>query len=926
MEPPKKVAGNIYLQPQTDQHTTRNLPLSQSTFTPIFFHQDRLSSRSFSAQACPRPSFTVDIPTSSVSVDNGLNKRGIEQDTQFKEQRPPKRCRTAPESKNFVKQMAEYRQMRESNPETLNILIQNKWKELDAALLKLDPLNERITETLMNDFIEFCLIHLNKLSPTIPTEWDLLLSSEALKKIPLLMKELEKLSSNICGVNLPAFDFSQSVQKDVLQKFIDYDCRLNLRNLLECDTHADFQWTLENEILHLRQQILEKHFKNYFAWEKISEEFPSMFALLVKQVYNKSPAPFDTMSGEEIKSYLLCAERLGFEEATLSLTNYLTSSHPFSSERLMTFIFLFEESCLSVTQEIKKKIFQLIEEQLNECLQKYVKNPFSNAACLEILKTYGYYLKNLSICLTPGIHKGIPFLFPYLENLTLDLNPRYEEPNRRKWEQLVGQLPYLKSLTLEFAPETINLSEFEKTPFLEKLNIQVDQKTVIKPFRDASKMVNLSEIRFTGRQDDDSESAVKVPDDILRSMKSLPALKNLDISYMASINFNSLLNSLSPSLQELSLKDCSFYFRSPDERPLKLSEDQFEVLQHAYPYATIFYDDGRDASDKIKHLNQIRLNSLENLISVISDEQVMTMDTNTAEALLDECTKDFKGVFSTIEGIRKRRYNRYADILPYDYNSLTKQIGYYFNASPIEGMDKRRRYASQGPTQETLGRFWGAVSRLDVNLIVMATPLIEAGTRKCECYWPRLKEEISYTDRKGDIVKIFCRDEKEDPDSRITIREFDIESNLLKKTVTQFHISDWQDFGGFHPVRMKTILDKIIEFENSMGQDFSSLIHCSAGCGRTGLLFACLAIEKGLQKLIAQDSEKVIQPNQLSLDLKQTLYALRNQRNEMVQSSSQLISIVEYFKYRVKEEQEKINRSRNLEFNTLESWMSEFLT
>lgn len=95
--------------------------------------------------------------------------------------------------------------------------------------------------------------------------------------------------------------------------------------------------------------------------------------------------------------------------------------------------------------------------------------------------------------------------------------------------------------------------------------------------------------------------------------------------------------------------------------------------------------------------------------------------------------------------------NRYRDILPYDSTRvqlIDSMTGDYINASFVDmtvpsGL-VNRYIATQGPLQSTCDDFWQMVWEQNCSLIIMVTPLVEAGRVKCHKYWPDEKEEVRY--------------------------------------------------------------------------------------------------------------------------------------------------------------------------------------
>lgn len=164
--------------------------------------------------------------------------------------------------------------------------------------------------------------------------------------------------------------------------------------------------------------------------------------------------------------------------------------------------------------------------------------------------------------------------------------------------------------------------------------------------------------------------------------------------------------------------------------------------------------------------------------------------------------------------------NRYHNVLP---NEPTRfkipDTDFYFNANWV--LDKRA-IACQGPLQNEIEEFWKMVWHADVRTIVMLTNCVEwKGKKKaikCSKYWrlfPLAKETV-FENGKEKIVK----------------RTITIESDGKTRSVVQYHLQNWPDFG---TISTETLL-KLIEFIEKEKGTF--LTHCSAGLGRTGALLA----------------------------------------------------------------------------------------
>ncbi|XP_034392263.1 tyrosine-protein phosphatase non-receptor type 18 isoform X2 [Cyclopterus lumpus] len=179
--------------------------------------------------------------------------------------------------------------------------------------------------------------------------------------------------------------------------------------------------------------------------------------------------------------------------------------------------------------------------------------------------------------------------------------------------------------------------------------------------------------------------------------------------------------------------------------------------------------------------------------------------------------------------------NRYKDILPYDQSrvvlSLLTSDSDYINASFIQGATSDCRYiACQGPLGSTLTDFWRMIWENNVKVIVMACREIEMGKKKCECYWSPLHQSASF----GPFT--VCN-EKLHPDEDVVVRALKVSFQQDSRSVTQYQFLSWPDHDV--PFEASGVLDLLERVRESRGADTSPLlVHCSAGCGRTGVICA----------------------------------------------------------------------------------------
>ncbi|XP_064597919.1 receptor-type tyrosine-protein phosphatase T-like [Liolophura sinensis] len=216
--------------------------------------------------------------------------------------------------------------------------------------------------------------------------------------------------------------------------------------------------------------------------------------------------------------------------------------------------------------------------------------------------------------------------------------------------------------------------------------------------------------------------------------------------------------------------------------------------------------------------------------------------------------------------------NRYRHVLPFDGCRVLLQQPEgeeqtdYINASYIDGYQKPRAYiATQGPTPVMIDDFWKMVWQEKCGKIVMLTNLLETGRRKCDQYWPDAGSQIY-----GDIEVEYLSTEDF---AYFTVRSFKLTKGTDVKTVTQFHFRNWSDHDA--PDDTTGILhfrDKIRD--TNVETDGPTVVHCSAGVGRTGTYIA-------LDILIEQAQKVGV------LDIDNCILKLRKQRMHMIQNPTQ---------------------------------------
>uniref|UniRef100_A0A668UA75 protein-tyrosine-phosphatase n=1 Tax=Oreochromis aureus TaxID=47969 RepID=A0A668UA75_OREAU len=166
------------------------------------------------------------------------------------------------------------------------------------------------------------------------------------------------------------------------------------------------------------------------------------------------------------------------------------------------------------------------------------------------------------------------------------------------------------------------------------------------------------------------------------------------------------------------------------------------------------------------------------------------------------------------ENIKK---NRYKDILPYDQSRVELSLptadstSDYINASFIKGAAGDCKYiACQGPLSSTVTDFWRMIWQYNVK-VKHTTQTIRI--QKCECYWAAAHQSASFGPFTVSNVRTNSR------------------------SVIQYQFLSWPDHDV--PYESAGVLDMLERTRSSHGANVSPLlIHCSAGCGRTGVICA----------------------------------------------------------------------------------------
>ncbi|KAL3319582.1 hypothetical protein Ciccas_001747 [Cichlidogyrus casuarinus] len=280
--------------------------------------------------------------------------------------------------------------------------------------------------------------------------------------------------------------------------------------------------------------------------------------------------------------------------------------------------------------------------------------------------------------------------------------------------------------------------------------------------------------------------------------------------------------------------------------------------------------------------------------------------------------------------------NRYANVIAYDHSRVVLATlpgvpgSDYINANFINGYRKSKSYvATQGPLPKTFTDFWRMVWEQNSRVIVMMTRLEERARVKCDQYWPSkgqqlypmygpltgtkgsaiskafitgafqvtLKEANSYayyTTRVLQIQKFGHPSEVTDKRLLQNMDTVDYQRNegLVPvsevREIRHYQFTAWPDYGAPDQAQpLLLFIRKVNQGRAAIQQQIKlnsrtrappevgpTVVHCSAGVGRTG---AFIVIDSQLERLKQEHS----------VDVYGAVNRMRCQRNFMVQTEEQ---------------------------------------
>ena len=236
--------------------------------------------------------------------------------------------------------------------------------------------------------------------------------------------------------------------------------------------------------------------------------------------------------------------------------------------------------------------------------------------------------------------------------------------------------------------------------------------------------------------------------------------------------------------------------------------------------------------------------------------------------------------------------NRYPDVLPFRDTLVTLNSGAYINADFVDGSltDTESLFiVTQGPLNCTKRKFWEMVWEFDVSLVVMSCLLNESGQEKCEQYFP-FEGFMDIGPFTIELVKV----KEKYPGlvlRRLKVTKDDGSEEGEVRVVDHLQVMNWPDHDS---PDLKTDVESLnyllyyMKKRTLPGRKI--VVHCSAGCGRSGAIVGLYCMVTALETLVKDDQSPRV-------SVFGTVRRLREQRWGMVQTKEQYSFMYKFMEY-----------------------------
>lgn len=247
--------------------------------------------------------------------------------------------------------------------------------------------------------------------------------------------------------------------------------------------------------------------------------------------------------------------------------------------------------------------------------------------------------------------------------------------------------------------------------------------------------------------------------------------------------------------------------------------------------------------NRLEASEQVRLSlAINNSDGTDNGECADTLHTSSGYGTPQELCPCCDDITYTIpKGVEYGYKNRYKNVWPYEHSRVRLKLSPsckvagahddYFNANYIhfEELSNNKYIATQNPLESTHQDFWNAVWYNGVEAIVCLDNSTSLHSRK---YY---EEDKEYKNLTVHIKQLQAHE-------GYTYREIVISKHNQRRILHHFAYTDWPDFGT--PDDLQTVID-MMQLKNKVLSKFARrcqhgddlwemLVHCSAGCGRTG--------------------------------------------------------------------------------------------
>lgn len=341
------------------------------------------------------------------------------------------------------------------------------------------------------------------------------------------------------------------------------------------------------------------------------------------------------------------------------------------------------------------------------------------------------------------------------------------------------------------------------------------------------------------------------------------------------------------------LDDYPYNFRLPN-----ISQEQIEKLPKWLQFLVKSANTHKDSNSIIRiinsQFNKIEKSEQARLKTAIANQCSKDHVPNicSPSALCPGCDNTY---YKIPKGIEYGFKNRYNNIWPYEHSRVKlvkspnplKLDDYddYFNANYINfpRVSNLKYIATQNPLQATYEDFWKTIWYNHINIII--------------CLNAQLPANLVGQDKKYFDDQIFSKSDIQIKNNEIiqekyyNIRKLALTKNGITKLVYHLEYKDWPDFGV--PTSFESI-GELIELKKKLikkeGLNEQTLVHCLAGCGRTG----CFITLDMILDCFHNYKEGDFDPWGSDDLIYKTVQYQRTQRISMVQNLDQFIFCYEF--------------------------------